>query len=285
MLIGDPKQAIYAFRGADVFAYLEAPRGGRAEWTLDVNWRSDQGLLEAYDALFADAQLGHAGIAYRNVARRDANRSPRLVGARSTRRCGSGWCTPTTAWSRSTADEGRSPGRPTPGASSPRDLAADVVAAAVVGAPEVIARRRDGAEAARTTLHPGHIAVLVRTNSQAAIVRDALQAAGVPAVIGGAGSVFATEPAREWLRLLEALERPTARDRAGARRADLLRRLDAPSRWRPPDEDEWEDLHWSLHRWAALLRDQGVASLFETVSSRTRRARRGSSPVRPASAS
>ncbi len=32
-------------------------------------------------------------------------------------------------------------------------------------------------------------------------------------------------------------------------------------------EEAWEDLHWSLHRWAALLRDQGVASLFETVSS------------------
>jgi len=33
------------------------------------------------------------------------------------------------------------------------------------------------------------------------------------------------------------------------------------------DETEWERLHWSLHRWAALLRDQGVASLYQAVSS------------------
>ena len=45
-------------------------------------------------------------------------------------------------------------------------------------------------------------------------VRDALRAVGVPAVIGGAGSVFVSESAREWLRLLEALERPASRERA-----------------------------------------------------------------------
>ena len=82
VLIGDPKQAIYAFRGADVYAYLEAARGGRRRSaTLEVNWRSDQGLLEAYDALFGDARLGHEGIAYRSVRAAGANRAPRLLGA------------------------------------------------------------------------------------------------------------------------------------------------------------------------------------------------------------
>ncbi|HEY6426965.1 MAG TPA: 3'-5' exonuclease, partial [Acidimicrobiales bacterium] len=33
------------------------------------------------------------------------------------------------------------------------------------------------------------------------------------------------------------------------------------------NEDEWEDLHWSLHRWASDLRDKGVATLYETVCS------------------
>ncbi len=126
-------------------------------------------------------------------------------------------------------------------------------------------RSRDGTDLESTTLHPGHIAVLVRNNSHAVTVRDALEAAGVPAVIGGSGSVFATEPASEWLRLLEALERPTARDRA------RLAALTCFVGWTPDevataDEAEWEDLHWSLHRWAALLRDQGIASLYETVS-------------------
>ena len=61
ILIGDPKQAIYAFRGADVYAYLDAARAAATRATLDVNRRSDQGLIDAYDALFDGAKLGHEG--------------------------------------------------------------------------------------------------------------------------------------------------------------------------------------------------------------------------------
>ncbi len=81
VLVGDPKQAIYAFRGADVHAYLLADQAVQSEWTLDVNWRSDQALLEAYDALFGDAHLGYADIAYRPVRAAEANQEPRLAGA------------------------------------------------------------------------------------------------------------------------------------------------------------------------------------------------------------
>ena len=264
VLIGDPKQAIYAFRGADVHAYLQARDEVQSEWTLDVNWRSDQGLLEAYDALFGDAQLGYAGIAYRRIRAAEANQQQRLVGC------------PVDAPLRVRivhADDGLVPltaQRQLPKAAEARsfiarDLAADVVRL-LTDAPELITRSREGVELGRTTVHPGHLAVLVRTNSQAVTVRDALRAAGVPAVIGGSGSVFATEPALEWLRLLEALERPTARDRAS------LAALTCFVGWTPEevataDEAEWEGLHWSLHRWATLLRDQGVASLYQAVSS------------------
>ena len=81
VLIGDPKQAIYAFRGADVYAYLDAARTAGTSATLDVNWRSDQRLLDAYDALFAGAQLGHPGIGYRTVRAAPPNRDARLAGA------------------------------------------------------------------------------------------------------------------------------------------------------------------------------------------------------------
>ncbi len=67
VLIGDPKQAIYAFRGADVFSYLGAADEASTKATLGTNWRSDQGLIDAYDALFSGSQLGHAGIGYRKV--------------------------------------------------------------------------------------------------------------------------------------------------------------------------------------------------------------------------
>jgi exodeoxyribonuclease V beta subunit len=262
VLIGDPKQAIYAFRGADVHAYLRAHEVVQSEWTLDVNWRSDQGLLQAYDALFGDAQLGYADIAYRRTKAADPNIEPRLVGAPDP--------TPLRVRVLRAADDlvpltekRREPKVPESRALIAEDLAADVVAL-LQAKPQIITRGRDGDEVERSTLHPGHVAVLVRANAHAALVRDALHAVGVPAVIGGSGSVFGTEPARDWLRLLEALERPTARDRAS------LVALTCFFGWTAngiasASEDDWEELHWSLHQWAVLLRDEGVASLFETA--------------------
>ena len=81
MLIGDPKQAIYSFRGADVYAYLAAARQAGTQATLGINWRSDQALLDAYDAIFHGVKLGHEGIAYRKVRAADANLAPRLIDA------------------------------------------------------------------------------------------------------------------------------------------------------------------------------------------------------------
>ncbi|MST35090.1 AAA family ATPase [Acidimicrobiaceae bacterium USS-CC1] len=66
VLIGDPKQAIYAFRGADVHAYLAAHRQAR-RFTLGANWRADQPLLDAIDALLSPLQLGHPAIRFRPV--------------------------------------------------------------------------------------------------------------------------------------------------------------------------------------------------------------------------
>ena len=54
-LVGDPKQAIYSFRGADVYAYLKARRDAQQKYTLQQNWRSTAGLIEAVNALFKNA--------------------------------------------------------------------------------------------------------------------------------------------------------------------------------------------------------------------------------------
>ena len=207
VLIGDPKQAIYAFRGADVFAYLDAAEQAASESTLAVNWRSDGALIEAYDAMFANCQLGHEGIAYRTVRPAPSNADRRLVGApdatalrfRIVHRADG--LVPTTKMGYASLNPART--------LIAKDLAADVVRLLSSGA-EIVARRQDGSEIGREPVRPGHVAVLVRTNSHATTVHDALQEAAVPAVIAGAGSVFATEPAGGVAAVLEALERPTA---------------------------------------------------------------------------
>jgi exodeoxyribonuclease V beta subunit len=262
VLIGDPKQAIYAFRGADVYAYLEAAQSAGTRATLEVNWRSDQGLVDAYDALFAGARLGHEGIVYRTVRAADANRAPRLSGA------------PVDTPLRLRVVRRDEPGiKQTRGGFASnsstrehiaRDLAADLAALLSSGAQLEI-RREDGTTARREPVRPGHVAVLVRTHRNAAGVRDALEEAGIPAVINGAGSVFGTPPARDWLALLEALERPTSSQRARA--AALTPFLGwSAERIAEAGEEDWEVLHRRLHQWARILRTTGVAALAETMT-------------------
>jgi exodeoxyribonuclease V beta subunit len=258
VLIGDPKQAIYAFRGADVYAYLAAASEAGTRATLEINWRSDQGLIDAYDALFGRARLGHEGIVYRKVRAADDNQAPRLSGA------------PVTAPLRVrvvardeppvTLTRGGFASNATARAHIARDLAADI--AALLGSPATIEAGR-AREPER--VRPGHLAVLVRTHRNAALVRDALEDAGIPAVINGAGSVFGTPTAREWLRLLEALERPASSPRARA--AALTPFIGwSTERIASATEDDWEELHRRLHQWARVLRRRGVASLTETVT-------------------
>jgi exodeoxyribonuclease V beta subunit len=258
VLIADPKQAIYAFRGADVYAYLAAAAESTRIETLDVNWRSDQLLLDAYDTLLHDAQLGHPGIVYRRVQAAPPGQRRRLHGA------------PCPAalrlrlLDRDTVEQTRG-GLPTVPAARARiagDLAADVVALLESGAQvECVAEARRGE---REPVSPAHLAVLVRKNSQAAEVREALGAAGVPAVTGGAGSVFGSPAASHWLRLLEALEMPQARVRAHTAALTPFLGWDA-AELAAAGTGELEDLHLQLHDWARNLRERGVAAMLETI--------------------
>jgi exodeoxyribonuclease V beta subunit len=260
VLIADPKQAIYAFRGADVYAYLEAARAAETRATLPINWRSDQGLIDAHDALFSGVKLGHEGIAYRQVRAADAHQAPGLTGAPV--------AAPLRLRVALRADLAQTPRGYARAADARRhvvcDVAADIVA--LLGSGARVAAPGDRGPAGTEAVQPAHIAVLVRTNRQAAMIREALEEVGVPAVINGAGSVFGTEPARQWLRLLEALERPASIARAHSAAltafvgwpAERLAQVDDDSR-------EWEDVHRRLHEWARVLRTRGVASLLETV--------------------
>lgn len=264
VLIGDPKQAIYAFRGADVYAYLDAARSATRQATLSVNWRSDQGLIDAYDTVFSGARFGHEGIAYLPVHAADANQAPRLEGApcdaplrlRVVHRTDPALDVRLTQYGFAMASPARE--------LIARDLAADVVAL-LSSQARIDRRRTDGTPLGREEIRPAHIAVLVRTNRHAALVRDALDAMDVPAVINGAGSVFGAPVAREWLRLLEALERPTSPGRARSAALTPFFGWTAGQVAAAGDPD-WENVHARLHRWAGVLRRRGVASLLETMT-------------------
>ena len=70
MLIGDPKQAIYAFRGADIYTYLAARQAAGRLATLGTNYRSSQAMVEAVNHLFllAEQRAGEGAFLFRSAA-------------------------------------------------------------------------------------------------------------------------------------------------------------------------------------------------------------------------
>ena len=197
VLIGDPKQAIYAFRGGDIVTYLAAADAARTTQTLGVNWRSDQPLLDGLQALLERATLGDPRIAVHPVEAH--HRESRLTGAGEPFRL---------RVARRT-ELGKGP-RSKPGVAVWRE---HVITDAAHDIKRLI---QSGATFAGRELVPGDIAVLAARRNELEATQQALLAIGVPSVINAGGSVFHTPAADEWLTLLEALEQPHRADRVRA---------------------------------------------------------------------
>ncbi len=191
VLIGDPKQAIYAFRGGDIFTYLEAAETAATRRTLAVNWRSDAPLVDALQSLLGGAALGDPRIAVHPVEAQ--HRDSRLVGApvahplRLRQLRGEDF---------SAGDKGTVP-IDTVRAHIAQDLADDVARLLASGA--TFDGRPVGA---------GDVAVLIYSLKHVGLFQQALSARGIPSVVSGGSSVLLTEAGADWLALLEALEQP-----------------------------------------------------------------------------
>ncbi len=257
VLIGDPKQAIYGFRGADVYSYLEAARAASSRYTLADNWRADRTLLLATDALLSPLQFGHEGIVYRPVRAAADRHSPGVVGQPH----------PSPLRFRVVADRQigvriTSRGQLQKGSLTEwlaGDVAADI--AELLGSDAEL--RSDGASLRR--LAAGDVAVLTRTNRQALQVREALRSVGVPAVVAGLDSVFGSGAARDWLRLLEALQEPASRSRAAAVAMTSFIGMTAAD-VATAGEERWESVHDRINSWAGVLATGGVAALYRSVA-------------------
>ena len=253
ILIGDPKQAIYAFRGADVFSYLDAVGQADQVATLATNRRSDAALVAALDELMGAAALGDQQIVVRPVTAAHPERRLRGGG-------------PSVAPIRIRTAQLAANADRTPAVGTIRpvildDLVSDITARLTPGNDLCL----DGTW---RQVQPADIAVLVRKNERGEAIRERLVAAGVPAVMQGATSVFTSPMASEWLTLLVALEQPR---QAAVRQAALTCFLGLTfTELAAAEDDELIALAQRVRRWSRVLEHRGVAALLETMSVDTR---------------
>ncbi|GAA1077631.1 UvrD-helicase domain-containing protein [Tsukamurella spumae] len=254
VLVGDPKQAIYAFRGAEVYSYLEASKAATTHQALDVNRRSDRPLVDALQHLYGDVALGDSQIVVGRVSAHHPD--SRLDGPPlRLRYLGSNGVGPKTQYGI--------PRVPGVRAAVLRDTAADIVRTLV--AEESYDDAHDGPRA----LQPRDIAVLVRKNEHIAELQTLLQSLGVAAVAAGGASVFTTAAAVDWLRLLQALENPGRGDRA--RLAALTPLFEFTARDLDERGDELvSEISGRLRTLAGIFARSGFAAMFDALATRSR---------------
>ena len=217
-LIGDPKQAIYRFRGGDVFAYLAAERHADARHRLERNFRSRPLLLEAVQALFeflGPGAFAQAGIEFEPVSAggRCADDHFLLDAV----------VAPALTLLVLEGDEKE----------AIEDARARAVSACVASIHALLAaglagraRLTDKKGGARA-VEPGDIAVLVERNDDAEYMQAALSRAGIPSVAAGRSSLYDSEEAQHLCWLFEALLSPADDQRLRAALAAPLFGLDA----------------------------------------------------------
>ncbi|HVT32717.1 MAG TPA: UvrD-helicase domain-containing protein [Rhodanobacteraceae bacterium] len=220
-LIGDPKQAIYRFRGGDVHTYHEAGRDAESTRTLDRNFRSRPRMIEAVAAVFAEG--GEFPFAD------DETRCPRVVaGGRVAD--GDLMDGKRVAPALHLLDLSRAPNSP-PGpmrAVPARDLAAQAAATEIHRLLTESALALGDGKASRRVA-PRDIAVLVNRNDEAVRMQRELAARGIASVTATRTSLFSTPEAIEIVRIFEALLALGDESRLRAALATVLVGADAVS--------------------------------------------------------
>ena len=215
--VGDPKQAIYSFRNADLHTYLNAGALADAKYTLAQNQRSTEPLIDALNALFSANPQAFMlpGLDYQPV---QAGAKPRQVLHDATAE----GHTPAALqlWLLARDDDGHPPMKATARDSVARATAAEI--ARLVGAG-----RRGEITLGGRPLQAGDIAVLVRRHAQGAEVRQALAALNVGSVELSQASIYLSPDAEELERVLAAVLEPTRERLLKAALATELLGLDA----------------------------------------------------------
>ena len=253
LLVGDPKQAIYAFRNADLHVYMQARMKVSESYTLTHNQRSSGAYLEALNTLFGRNPNAFVldGLNYHplseGIKSKKSFQDPGSAGGALQL-----WCLP--------------------GGDGGEVLSKTAARAASAGATAAeISRLLHGAREGAVTyggrpLAAGDIAVIVPTHARGSEVRAALAQLGIGAVEVSRDSVYATDEARELACILDAVLAP---NRTGLIRAALTTNLLGYTAARLLDlngDDERLMAEFErFERYRTLWIDRGVGALLRQV--------------------
>ncbi len=255
LLIGDPKQAIYAFRGADIFTYMKARGDVAAHYTLDTNWRSSPGMVGSVNRLFSlsDNPFMFHEIPFLPVKAAAKNKGLRFTVDAADVPAMNVWLMP----------------GDTVGSGDYQTFMAQLCATQI---RDWLSAGQQGrallwrGETSRP-VQASDITVLVRNRLEAAQVREALQTLGIPSVyLSNRDSVFETLEAQELLWLLQAVLAP---ERENTLRSALatsmfgLTALDIENL--NQDEQAWDALVEEFSEYRQIWRQRGVMPMLRAL--------------------
>ncbi|CAH3381502.1 TPA: exodeoxyribonuclease V subunit beta [Klebsiella pneumoniae] len=255
LLIGDPKQAIYAFRGADIFTYMKARGDVAAHYTLDTNWRSSPGMVGSVNRLFSlsDNPFMFHEIPFLPVKAAAKNKGLRFTVDAADVPAMNVWLMP----------------GDTVGSGDYQTFMAQLCATQIRDWLSAGQRGRAllwRGEISRP-VQASDITVLVRNRLEAAQVREALQTLGIPSVyLSNRDSVFETLEAQELLWLLQAVLAP---ERENTLRSALatsmfgLTALDIENL--NQDEQAWDALVEEFSEYRQIWRQRGVMPMLRAL--------------------
>jgi len=244
-LIGDPKQAIYGFRGADIFTYLKASRKAGQVYTLRENWRSESGLVRAVNTMFGESPRP---FVFKNIdfypveARGEADKHPLKVNGE---RQPALWFW---FWRRTgkVINSGESEAR------LPQVVASEIVS--LLNGPTTRGDRQ---------LVPEDIAVLVPRNRQAELLQKALGRLKVPSVLHTTASLFESREVVEMERVLAAIADPTREpELLAALATDWLGHTGAQLENLVKNEADWQGILERFRGYLDLWLRRGFIQMF-----------------------
>ncbi|MGU7779577.1 exodeoxyribonuclease V subunit beta [Burkholderia sp. PU8-34] len=275
-LVGDPKQAIYSFRAADLHTYLAARARASACYTLAVNQRSTPAIVDACNRFFLSNPRAFVldGLDYYPV------RAGTRVRAPLADETDSGQPGDFRIWTLPGGDD----------MWSKRDAQSQAAHACAAEIARLMRGARDGrVRLGDTPLSPGDIAVLVQTHRQGSLVKRVLATWGIGSVELAQASVFSTGDAEQLERVLAAIDAPGDLRRLRAALASDWFGLDAGALWRMEQgdgdargalvdaaADGADAMSWveRFSRYRLLWRERGFAVMWRTFARELRIAER-----------